>query len=242
MKGVILAAGKGTRLLPMTAIINKHLLPAGKFPVIYYAVRKLRDAGILDILIVIGKHSAGAFLDFLGSGNEFGVKITYKVQEESGGVAHALALARDFVGKKEKFVVLLGDNLFEDSLAGYVEQFKKQKDGAMVLLKEVKDPWRFGVPILVDSQIIWIEEKPTHPKSPYCVAGIYMYSGNVFDIISGINPSNRGELEITDVNNVYAAEGKLNFNLLNGWWTDAGTFDSLYEAVGRLLNSPGDGK
>lgn len=234
MKGIILAGGTGTRLHPLTKMINKHLLPVGKYPMIYYGVEKLREAGVRDILIVMGKHSAGLYTEFLGGGKEWGVNITYKIQEEAGGIAHALALAQDFIHPGEKFVVLLGDNLFEDSLAKYVQDFKNQEKGAKVVLKEVADPRRYGVPILFEDKIIWIEEKPTMPKSKYCVTGVYMYDYGVFDVIKQINPSDRGELEITDVNNIYATFGNLHFVILNGWWTDAGTHASLHEASLRM--------
>lgn len=240
MKGVILAGGSGTRLRPLTNKTNKHLLPVGRYPMICYGVNKLRRAGIKDILIIVGKQSAGAYTDLLGSGEEWGVRFTYKIQEEAGGIAQALALAEGFVSNGDKFIALLGDNLFEDSLASYVQQYVELDKGAMVLLKKVKDPHRYGVPILHDQQILFIEEKPSTPKSDYCVTGIYMYDSDVFRIIKQIQPSSRGELEITDVNNVYAAEGRLAYRVLNGWWTDAGTFESLHEAAAKLLNTPGD--
>jgi glucose-1-phosphate thymidylyltransferase len=230
MKGVILAGGTGTRLFPLTKIMNKHLLPVGKYPMICYGMDKLKRAGIEDILIVIGKKSAGLYTDFLGDGIDWGVRLTYKIQEEAGGIAQALALAKGFVQPDEKFVVLLGDNLFEDDISAYVKAFDKQSVGAKVLLKEVDDPRRYGVPILNEKKIIKIEEKPSNPKSNFCVTGIYMYDSSVFDIIDQIQPSGRGELEITDVNNVYASKGRLSYHILSGWWTDAGTFQSLYEA------------
>ena len=207
---------------------------------IHYGVKKLCQAGIKDILIIMGKQSAGSYTDLLGSGEKWGVRLTYKIQEEAGGIAQAVALAEGFVGENEKFIVLLGDNLFEDSLESFVQQYSKLDKGAMVLLKKVRDPHRYGVPILHEQQIIFIEEKPSTAKSDYCVTGIYMYDSDVFEIIKQIHPSYRGELEITDVNNVFAAEGRLAYDVLHGWWTDAGTFESLHEAAAKLLNAPGD--
>ena len=235
MKGVILAGGTGTRLYPLTKIINKHLLPVGKIPMICHGIEKLRNAGIVDILLVINKQSAGLYTELLGGGKEWGVRLTYKIQEEAGGIAQALSLAEPFMEPNEKFVVLLGDNLFEDPLTTYIQFFRKQAEGARVLLKQVHDPRRYGVPILEGDKIITIEEKPAEPKSDYCVTGIYMYDTAVFDKIRSIKPSDRGELEITDVNNVYASEGQLAYDVLAGWWTDAGTFQSLHQASDRLL-------
>lgn len=240
MKGVILAGGTGTRLRPLTKMINKHLIPVGKYPMIYYAIEKMRRAGIEDILIVTGKQSAGLFTDLLGSGKEWGVSITYKIQEEAGGIAQALMTAEHFVQPHEKFVVLLGDNLFDESLVKLVKDFTNQEKGAKVFLKQVADPRRYGVPIIEEDRIIQIEEKPTNPKSFFSVTGIYMYHGSVFEVIKRIKPSGRGELEITDVNNVYASEGTLTFNIMNGWWIDAGTFESLHEANMRLKDFNGE--
>jgi glucose-1-phosphate thymidylyltransferase len=238
VKGVVLAGGTGTRLYPLTRLINKHLLPVGKYPMILYGLERLRQAGITDILMVIGKQSAGLYTDFLGSGKEFGVHLTYRIQEEAGGIAEALELARGFVAEGERFVVLLGDNLFMDDLKPFVDGFVRQPEGtAKVLLKQVKDARRYGVPVFDEKNkelIAKIEEKPAQPKSSYCVTGIYMYDTAVFDIISQIHPSERGELEITDVNNVYAAEGKLEYDILQKWWSDAGTFESLQEAGRRM--------
>lgn len=238
MKGVVLAGGTGTRLYPLTRLINKHLLPVGKYPMILYGLERLRQAGITDILMVIGKQSAGLYTDFLGSGKAFGVHLTYRIQEEAGGIAEALELARGFVAEGERFVVLLGDNLFMDDLKPFVDGFVRQPEGtAKVLLKQVKDARRYGVPVFDEKNkelIAKIEEKPAQPKSSYCVTGIYMYDTAVFDIISQIHPSERGELEITDVNNVYAAEGKLEYDILQKWWSDAGTFESLQEAGRRM--------
>ncbi|MNS19046.1 Glucose-1-phosphate thymidylyltransferase [compost metagenome] len=234
MKGVILAGGTGTRLNPLTRLINKHLLPVGKQPMVSYAIDRLRQAGITDILIVIGKQSAGLYTDFLGGGEALGVSLTYKIQEAAGGIAEALDLARSYIAPGERFVVLLGDNLFLDDLTPFINRFLQQPYGsARVLLKQVDDPRRYGVPVFDehdDRLISYIEEKPSEPKSGYCVTGIYMYDDTVFEAISGITPSSRGELEITDVNNAYARRGKLEYDVLHKWWGDAGTFESLEEA------------
>ncbi len=235
MKGVLLAGGTGSRLYPMTKIVNKHLLPVGKYPMIHYAIRKFQQAGIEEVQLILGKHSAGLYMEYLGSGKDLGVRLTYRIQEEAGGIAQALLLSEGFIHTNEKFVVLLGDNLFEDSISDAADVFAKQQGGARVMLKQVSDPHRYGVPILHNDNIIFIEEKPSTPKSNYCVTGIYMYDSLVFDIIRRIRPSSRGELEITDVNNIYATEGKLTYGILQGWWTDAGTFHSFHEASARLL-------
>lgn len=238
MKGVILAGGTGTRLYPLTRLINKHLLPVGKHPMIAYGLDRLRQAGIEDIMIVMGTHSAGLYTEFLGSGKEYGVKLTYRIQEKAGGIAEALNLAKGFVTPGEKFVVLLGDNLFSDDLKPYVERYMAQPAGtARVLLKEVDDARRYGVPVFDPAnpeRIAHIEEKPSQPKTSYCVTGIYMYDDHVFNFIAGISPSARGELEITDVNNHYAAAGSLEYDILQNYWTDAGTFESLQEAAVRM--------
>jgi glucose-1-phosphate thymidylyltransferase len=241
VKGVILAGGSGTRLRPLTHLLNKHLLPVGKYPMIEYAILKLREAGITDMMIVTGKKSAGLFIEYLGNGEEKNVQITYKIQEKPGGIAQALALAEGFVPPGQKFVVLLGDNLFADSLRPYVEEYERQPSGAKVLLKEVDDPRRYGVAILKDNLITSIEEKPEHPQSRFCVTGIYMYDAEVFDVIRTLRPSARGELEITDVNNAYAAKGMLTYNILQDWWLDMGTHPSFYEAVQKLRASEQDG-
>jgi glucose-1-phosphate thymidylyltransferase len=234
VKGVILAGGTGTRLFPLTRLMNKHLLPVGKQPMILHGIQKLKEAGITDILIVTGKQSASLYADFLGSGIEWGVRLFFIIQEEAGGIAHALSQAEVFISKTDKFIVLLGDNLFENSLLEHVEQFALQERGARVILKHVKDPRRYGVPVLKDNVIESIDEKPVDPKSSYCVIGIYMYDSSVFDIIRRIKPSERGELEITEVNNVFAHQGILEYSFMEGWWTDAGTFESLREADLRL--------
>ncbi|SEU18784.1 sugar phosphate nucleotidyltransferase [Paenibacillus sp. NFR01] len=241
MKGVILAGGKGTRLYPLTRLMNKHLLPVGKYPMVCYGIERLRRSGITDILLVISKQSAGHYTDFLGSGAEFGVSLTYKIQEDAGGIAEALELAKGFVSPGERFVVLLGDNLFAEDLTPYVEKYKKQPRGtAKVLLKPVEDARRYGVPVF-DAQdpslISYIEEKPEHPKTNYCVTGIYMYDDAVFEMIGHVSRSGRGELEITDVNNLYAKERKLSYDVLTDWWSDAGTFQSLREAGEKLKDT-----
>lgn len=238
MKGVILAGGTGSRLQPLTRLMNKHLLPVGKYPMVCYGIDRLRRGGITDILLVISKQSAGLYTDYLGSGAAFGVKLTYKIQEAAGGIAEALDLAEGFIFPGERFVVLLGDNLFKDDLTPYVESYMRQPKGtAKVLLKPVADARRYGVPVF-DAQdsawIAYIEEKPEHPKTKYCVTGIYMYDEAVFDIIRQVSPSKRGELEITDVNNIYAANRRLSYDVLKGWWSDAGTFQSLHEAGEKL--------
>ncbi len=231
VKGVVLAGGTGSRLRPLTNIINKHLLPVGDLPMIQYAIEKLRKAGIQDILLVTGKQSAGLYLEYLGSGETFGVRLTYKLQEKAGGIAQALALAQEFVLTGEKFIVLLGDNLFEDSLIPMIDTFEKQEEGAMVILKKVADPRSYGVAKMNGGIIEWIEEKPEHTSSSYAVTGIYLFDSTVFDIIKNQRPSKRGELEITDVNNVYAAAGTLAHGFFTGWWIDAGTHESLFQAT-----------
>ncbi|WP_308633963.1 sugar phosphate nucleotidyltransferase [Paenibacillus silvisoli] len=239
MKGIILAGGTGSRLRPMTSIVNKHLLPVGNYPMIHYALDKMADAGIHDILLVIGKPSAGLYVDYIGSGAPWNVRVTYKIQEEAGGIAQALGLADSFVRPGEKLLVLLGDNLFEDSLKTFVKDFEAGERGAEVFLKEVADPRRYGVPELQNGLISRIHEKPELPSSAYAVTGMYLYESDVFDIIRSVKPSARGELEITDVNNVYASQGRLGYRLLSGWWTDAGTQQSLLDAGLRLS---GNGK
>ena len=230
MKGVILAGGLGTRLNPLTKITNKHLLPIYDRPMIHYPLMTLVGAGIRDILIVTGGNHAGEFLRLLGNGREFGLEdIAYTYQEGEGGIADALALARRFADG-DQIVVVLGDNIIEGDIKKPVASFKAQGSGARLLLKKVPDPGRFGVPELRDGRITGIEEKPKQPKSDYAVIGIYMYDAQVFDIISTLKPSGRGELEITDVNNAYLKRGQLEHDILEGWWTDAGTFDSLFRA------------
>ena len=231
MKGIVLAGGLGTRMFPLTKITNKHLLPVYNKPMIYYPIQTLVEAGIEDILIVTGGNNAGDFLRLLGNGKEFGLKhLNYTYQEGEGGIAEALGLAEYFVAG-EKIVVILGDNLIQHGISKSVATFQRQERGARILLKEVPEPQRFGVAEVKGDRIEGIAEKPTVPKSNLAVTGIYMYDDEVFDIIKTLKPSNRGELEITDVNNAYIAQGTMTFEILEGWWTDAGTFESLYRAT-----------
>ncbi len=231
MKGVILAGGLGTRLYPLTRITNKHLLPVYDRPMIFYPIQTLVNAGITDILIVTGGNNAGDFLRLLSNGNGFGLKhINYTYQEGEGGIADALRLAEYFT-HHEKVCVMLGDNIIEYNICDACKKFAAQQRGAHILLKEVPDPERFGVPVFDGSQIVRIEEKPKHPKSRYAVTGIYFYDSSVFERIRKLKPSGRGELEITDINNMYLEEGTLTYSVLEGWWTDAGTFDSLRRAT-----------
>ncbi len=244
MKGVILAGGMGTRLHPLTKVTNKHLLPIYDKPMVYYAIEKLIEGGIRDIMLVTGGNSAGDFLRLLGNGHAFGLKeIHYTYQEGEGGIADALRLAENFVDQ-DRVAVILGDNIFGDKIKPYVEKFKKQKSGARILLKTVRDPQRFGVPELKGGKITGIEEKPRKPKSNYAVTGIYMFDQRVFNIIRTLKPSGRGELEISDVNNAYIRSGELEYDILKSYWTDAGTFDSLLRANQLIAenarkNSPG---
>lgn len=228
MKGVILAGGLGKRLHPLTKITNKHLLPVYDKPMIYYPLQTLINAGIDDILIVTGGNHAGDFLRLLGNGKDFGLlHLNYTYQEGEGGIAEALGLAEHF-SDYEKMVVILGDNIIEGNIAQAVKDFRKQKEGAKIILKEVPDPQRFGVAEMEDGKIVGIEEKPKNPKSKYAVIGIYMYDAGVFDIIRTLKPSQRGELEVTDVSNAYIEKGIMTFDFLEGWWSDAGTFESLH--------------
>jgi len=230
MKGVILAGGLGTRLYPLTKVTNKHLLPVYDKPMIYFPIQTLINAGIDDILIVTGGNNAGDFLKLLGNGKEFGLKhINYTYQEGEGGIAQALSLA-EFFASGEEICVVLGDNIIERNIRRAVENFKRQKEGVKILLKEVPDPQRFGVPELKGDRIVRIEEKPKSPRSQYAVIGIYLYDQEVFNIIKTLKPSGRGELEITDVNNQYIEKGLMTWDILEGWWTDAGTFESLLRA------------
>lgn len=234
MKGVILAGGLGSRLFPLTKITNKHLLPVYNRPMIHWPILTLIDAGITDIMIVTGGNFAGHFLQLLGNGREFGLKeVHYTYQEGEGGIAAALSLAEHFVDG-DRIVVILGDNIIEKSIRPYVEAYARQPSGAKILLKHVPDPERFGVPELQGEKVVRIEEKPKQPKSQFAVTGIYMYDAYVWDVIKTLKPSGRGELEITDVNNAYIERGDLSWSELNGWWTDAGTFDSLLHA-GHLM-------
>jgi len=237
MKGVILAGGLGSRLLPLTKITNKHLLPVYDKPMIYYPIQTLINAGITDILLVTGGNHAGDFLRLLGNGSEFGLAhINYTYQEGEGGIAEALRLAEYFAGD-DSICVVLGDNIIENNIAEAADRFRKTDKGARILLKEVSDPERFGVPVLDGDKVVKIEEKPTDPKSQYAVTGIYMYDNTVFDIIKTLKPSARGELEITDVNNAYIDKGELQWDILKGWWTDAGTFSSLHKASNLIAET-----
>jgi len=230
IKGVILAGGLGTRLSPLTKVTNKHLLPVYNKPMIYYPLMTLVRAGITDIMIVTGGNNAGDFLRLLGNGGEFGLKeIRYTYQEGEGGIAAALSLGKDFIDNG-KVVVILGDNIIEEDITKYVHSFKDQKEGARILLKHVPDPERFGVAEIKGKKIIQIVEKPKIPITNYAVTGVYMYDARVFNMIRKLKPSKRGELEITDVNNMYIKKGLMEFNILRGFWSDAGTFDSLLHA------------
>lgn len=230
LKGVILAGGLGKRLWPLTKITNKHLLPVYDKPMIYYPLMLLVEAGIKDIILVTGGNHAGEFLRLLGDGREFGLThINYTYQEGEGGIAQALALAKPFT-EGNRMAVVLGDNILESSIKPYVDRFRAQKKGARVLIKEVADPQRFGVAELKGKKIASIVEKPPRPKSRFAVTGVYMYDENVFDIIKTLRPSRRGELEITDVNNAYIRRNQLEFDVLDGWWTDSGTIESLLRA------------
>jgi glucose-1-phosphate thymidylyltransferase len=227
MKGVILAGGLGTRLFPLTRVTNKHLLPVYDRPMIFYPIQALVNAGITEILLVTGGHNSGDFLRLLGNGKDFGLKhINYTYQEGEGGIADALRLAEDFAGE-DKICVILGDNIIEGNIAVACRRFMDQREGAHIILKEVQDPERFGVPVFEGGRIVVIEEKPKVPKSSFAVTGIYLYDSAVFDLVRKLKPSGRGELEITDVNNQYIRRGTLTYSILDGWWTDAGTFQSL---------------
>ncbi|MCB0323422.1 MAG: NTP transferase domain-containing protein [Bdellovibrionales bacterium] len=237
MKGVILAGGLGTRLAPCTLVTNKHLLPVYDRPMIYYPIQTLIHAGITDILIVTGGHSAGDFLKLLGNGNAFGLKhLNYTYQEGEGGIADALSLAEYFVGD-DRMCVILGDNLIEGNIRAAADAYRAQERGAKILLKEVPDAQRFGVVELVDGKVKRIIEKPKDPPSNLAVTGIYFYDAEVFQLISKLAPSDRGELEITDVNNMYLERGELTHDILHGWWTDAGTFNSLRRATNLVAES-----
>lgn len=230
MKGVVLAGGLGVRLRPLTSVTNKHLLPVYNQPMIYYPIQTLVNAGITDIMIVTGGNSAGDFLKLLGNGKAFGLKhLNYTYQEGEGGIAEALALVEHFASG-ESVCVVLGDNIIEGNIAAAVRAYERQDHGAKIILKRVPDPQRFGVPELAGDKVVRVEEKPQVPKSEYAVIGIYMYDSSVYDIIRTLKPSRRGELEITDVNNAYIARGEMTWEELEGWWSDAGTFESLQHA------------
>ncbi len=232
MKGIVLAGGTGTRLYPLTKVTNKHLLPVGDKPMIYYPIEKLTEAGIVEILIVTGTEHMGDVVNLLGSGREFGCRFTYKVQDEAGGIAQALGLAENFAGN-DPMVVILGDNVFEAPLKDALEKYPG--DGALIMVKQVHDPERFGVVELEGDKIIGIEEKPDQPKSDYAVTGVYFYDAAVFDVIRTLQPSERGELEITEVNNHYIKNGKMKYAVMEGWWTDAGTPES-YKRANEMVN------
>jgi glucose-1-phosphate thymidylyltransferase len=234
LKGIILAGGLGSRLRPLTKVTNKHLLPVYDQPMIYYPLQTLCKAGIEEIMIVTGGNSAGDFLRLLGNGREFGLKhINYTYQEGEGGIADALRLCEHFADN-DRICVVLGDNIVQDDITPYARKFEEQSSGARLLLKEVPDPERFGVPEIVGTKIVNIEEKPSMPKSRFAVTGVYFYDQRVFEFISTLKPSARGELEITDVNNAYIAANDLYFDVLDGWWTDAGQFESLHLAANLI--------
>ena len=241
MKGVILAGGTGSRLWPLTKVTNKHLLPVGQEPMIFHPIHKLLGGGIRDICIVTGTEHMGDVVGLLGSGYDFDCEFTYRVQDRAGGIAEALGLARNFA-RGDTVCVILGDNIFEDELGPFVAAFEQQRGregrGARILLKKVEDAQRFGVAELEGDRVVGIEEKPARPRSNLAVTGIYMYDEQVFDVIRTCKPSARGELEITDVNNAYIARGELGFDVLQGWWTDAGTFESLARANELLAGVP----
>ena len=241
MRGVVLAGGLGTRLYPLTKVTNKHLLPVYDKPMIYYPIEALTNAGIKEVMVVTGGNNAGDFLRLLGNGKEFGLdRIHYAYQEGEGGIAEALGLAESFA-EGRPICVVLGDNIIEKNIIEAVGSYKAQGGGARIMLKEVPDPERFGVPVFEEKRIVRIEEKPKDPKSNYAVIGIYMYDSRVFDIIGGLKPSERGELEITDVNNAYIMAGTMEWSVLQGWWTDAGTIDSLHRA-GSMVAQTGANK
>jgi glucose-1-phosphate thymidylyltransferase len=241
MKGVVLAGGKGSRLYPLTRVTNKHLLPVYDRPMIFYPIQTLVDAGIRDIIIVTGGQNAGDFLRLLSNGKDFGLhRIHYTYQEGEGGIADALRLAAPFV-EGEKICVVLGDNIIENNVIASMQAFEQQEKGAHIILKEVRDPQRFGCPEISSGRILGIEEKPKNPKSPYAVTGIYFYDTTVFEKIGKTKPSWRNELEITDVNNMYLEEGTLTHSFLDGWWSDAGTFQSLLHAT-NLASQTGTNK
>ncbi len=239
IKGVVLAGGLGSRLYPLTAITNKHLLPVWNKPMIYYPIQTLVQAGIRDVMIVTGGNNAGDFLRLLGNGKELGLRhIEYAYQKGEGGIADALRLAEDFIDNN-KVVVVLGDNIIEKSIEKSVDKFKAQQEGARILIKKVSDPKRFGVVEFRNKKISRIVEKPRQPKTSYAVTGIYMYDGKVFDIIKTLKPSGRGELEITDVNNAYIKAGLMEYDMLSGFWTDSGTFESLLRANNLVAKGKG---
>jgi glucose-1-phosphate thymidylyltransferase len=229
MKGVILAGGTGSRLYPCTKVTNKHLLPVYSKPMIHYPLKTLVDVGIKDILVISGKEHAGDFLKLLGSGKEFGVNLTYGVQEEAGGIAEALYIAKNFIGN-DSLVVILGDNIFDQNIQQFVEHFKTQENGARIFLKKVSidEARRFGCAVVQEDKVLYVEEKPRDPKSNLAMTGLYMFDSNIFSIIEGLERSSRGELEITDAIDYYVKNGKCYHNIIEGFWSDAGTFESLF--------------
>ncbi len=237
LRGVVLAGGTGTRLRPLTKVTNKHLLPVGNKPMIYHPIEKLLGAGIEEILIVTGIEHMGDVVNLLGSGKDFGCRFTYKVQDQAGGIAQALGLAENFA-QGERIVVILGDNVFQANLKKYTDKYRKQKSGARILLKEVDKPQRFGVAEIEGNKITNIEEKPSKPKTNLAVTGIYFYDAAAFDIIKTLKPSARGELEVTDINNAYISKGQMEYDILDGWWSDAGTFESLSFVNELVIKEP----
>jgi glucose-1-phosphate thymidylyltransferase len=230
LRGVVLAGGTGSRLYPLTKVTNKHLLPVGREPMIFHPIKKLVEAGIGEILVVTGTEHMGAVVGLLGSGKDFGCEFTYRVQDQAGGIAQALGLARRF-GRGGRLAVILGDNIFESSIAPFADAYRRQVRGAKILVQEVDDPGRYGVAVTEGERVVHVVEKPKDPPSRLAVTGIYFYDEQVHEIIADLRPSARGELEITDVNNAYIARGELTFDVLPGWWTDAGTFESLDKAT-----------
>ena len=239
IRGVVLAGGTGSRLMPLTRVTNKHLLPVGREPMIFHPLRKLREAGITEVLVVTGRDHMGDVIELLGSGSELELDLTYRVQDEAGGIAQALGLAEGFA-RGGPVCVILGDNIFADDLEPFVKKYMEEGSGAMVVLKEVADPERFGVAALSEdgARVVRIEEKPREPRGRLAVTGVYFYDAAVYEMARGLKPSARGELEITDVNNAYIERGEMRFGVLKGEWTDAGTFPS-YARAGRLVETEG---
>jgi glucose-1-phosphate thymidylyltransferase len=242
MKGVILAGGSGTRLHPLTRITNKHLLPLYDKPMIYYPIQTLAEAGVTEVMLVTGGNNAGDFLRLLGDGREFGLKqLNYAYQERAGGIAEAIGLAEHFVDR-DKVIVILGDNIVDSSIKSSVDNFATQPSGARILLTSVEHPESYGVPIIEGERIIFIQEKPQYPRSNYAVTGIYMYDASVWEIVKTLKPSGRGELEVTDINNAYIDRGQMEYDVLDGWWGDAGeSIDSYYETFRFLAERAGRG-
>ncbi len=229
IRGIVLAGGKGTRLGELTKVTNKHLLPVGSLPMVYYPLKKIVGAGIRDVMLVSGTDHMGDFVELLGSGKDHQCALTYRVQDEAGGIAQALALAETFSAGRRSLVIL-GDNIFERPVTGMMKEADKHPDWAWVGLQQVPDPGRYGVAELKGNQVVSIEEKPKAPKSDFAVIGVYIYPPDVFEVIKTLKPSGRGELEITDVNNFYLKQGRMGYTIIDGYWTDAGTLDSLLHA------------